>query len=81
MRYGKTIDIWSLPQGLLKHLQPGQWVSTGPSKPGDSGRGRFWGVKPRSGIVVVAWQGNARSPINGRHADYNRSLRNYARAA
>jgi hypothetical protein len=82
MRYGKTINIWDLPQGLIKYLQPGQWVSTGPSKPGDPGRGRFWGVKPRSGIVVVAWQGNARGDRRlGRYADYQRNLRRYATAA
>jgi hypothetical protein len=80
MKYYRTVDVWNLPTPLVPLLQPGQWVSAGPAALGSTARGRFWGVKPRSGIVVVAWQGNARSPIKGRHAEYNRVLHDYARA-
>jgi len=72
MKFARTVDIWNIPQPLVKYLQRGQWVRAGQN--GDLGR--FWGVKPKSGVIVVAWQGNARN--SGDHRSYNRSLHQYA---
>ena len=47
------------------------WVYTGDR----ASKGIFLGVK-RSGVVVVAWYGNAKSRVDYR--DYLRSLRDYA---
>ena len=73
MKFTQAFDIWSVPQALLKHVQPGQWVYAG--NKGD--KGRFLGVKA-SGTVVVAWQGNTRSQAN--KAGYIKTLRSYAKA-
>lgn len=71
MKFHKAIDIWAIPQYLLKHLPAGQWVRAGRDGP----LGRFYGVRP-SGVVVVAWKGNANA--SGRYFDYCRSLHQYA---
>ena len=65
MRYAKTIDIWAFPQDLIKHLQPGQWVSAGPRDRDGMNIGRFYGVT-KARVVHVAWIGNARSSGNYR---------------
>ncbi len=72
MQFQKAIDIWALPQPLVKHLQPGQWVKAGPQGPS----GRFYGVRPRSGVVVVAWKGNAKASKD--YFGYCKGLRQYA---
>lgn len=75
MKFARTVDIWNFPQSLIKHLQRGQWVRAGR----DGDLGRFYGVKPKSGVVVVAWLGNARASKDYR--GYCRSLHQYATAA
>jgi len=72
MKYQSIFDIWAVPVDLLKHVQAGQMVYAGDR----SNRGRFLGVR-KSGIIVVAWQGNVQS-----HSDkvgYIKTLRNYAK--
>lgn len=72
MKYQSIFDIWAVPVDLLKHVQAGQMVYAGDK----SNKGRFLGVR-KSGIVVVAWQGNVQN-----HSDklgYIKSLRNYAK--
>jgi hypothetical protein len=59
MKFAKTIDIWSFPRELIKHLQRGQWVSAGFGLPGQSNLGRFYGIT-KGGVIHVAWIGNAR---------------------
>jgi hypothetical protein len=71
MKYTQAFDLWSVPVALYKHIQPGQWVYTGDK----TSKGIFLGVK-QSGVVVVAWYGNAKSRADYR--DYLRSLRDYA---
>ena len=70
----RTVDVWNLPTPLVPLLQPGQWVRAGHN----GARGRFWGVRPRSGVIVVAWHENARNSKDYR--GYNRVLHDYARA-
>lgn len=73
MKYLPTVDIWKLPRELMPYLQPGQWVDAGGAK------GRFLGVKKKSGIVVVAWSGNVKGwKTREDQKDYIRTLRNYA---
>ena len=70
MRYLPTVDVLTTPAPLVRHLQPGQWVQAGAG----GRRGRFCGVKHRSGLIVVAWP-------NGQPGDYferMRILRRYA---
>ena len=72
MKYQSIFDIWAVPVDLLKHVQVGQMVYAGDR----SNRGRFLGVR-KSGVIVVAWQGNVQS-----HSDkvgYIKTLRNYAK--
>lgn len=72
MKYQSIFDIWAVPVDLLKHVQAGQMVYAGDR----SNRGRFLGVR-KSGVIVVAWQGNVQS-----HSDkvgYIKTLRNYAK--
>ena len=74
MKYTKTVNIHSMSPEQIRRLPVGQWVCTDNYNP--LHRGRFWGVKP-SGVVVVAWQGNARSQF--KYWDYQHALLNYAR--
>jgi hypothetical protein len=74
-RFTKAIDIWAAD---ASKLQPGQWVYAGHDDgPGSPTRGRFFGVK-RSGSIVVAWLGNARSDRSV--AGYFTAHRKYAKA-
>jgi hypothetical protein len=73
MRYQKALDIWQLSDKSIKQLQTGQWIYGGDQK----NLGRFLGVK-KSGIVVVAWQGNA--SFQKSYIDYIKQLLNYAKA-
>lgn len=72
MKFHKAIDVWAIPAELTKHLQPGQWVRAGHNGP----LGRFYGIK-RSGVIVVAWQDNAKA--GGKYFDYCANIRRYAR--
>lgn len=72
MQFIHAFDIWSVPTALLKNAQPGQWVYAG--NPAD--KGRFLGVK-KSGVVVVAWHGNAKN--QGNYGEYVKTLRQYAK--
>lgn len=73
MKYQKAVNIWKLSDHDIKKLQPGQWVYGS-----DLGnKGMYLGMK-RSGIVVVAWLGNATQQDNYR--GYIKALSNYARA-
>lgn len=65
MKYVSTIDIWKFPRELVKHLQPGQWVSAGLRDRDGMNVGRFYGVT-QAGVVHVAWIGNARGSKNYR---------------
>lgn len=69
MKYTKTCSCFQSTDNLSK-LQPGQWVDNGGSK------GVFLGVKS-NGIVVVAWQDNARASKDYR--GYVKALREYAK--
>jgi len=72
MRYGKTLNIWSLSETERAALPIGQWVTAGddPNAP----KGRWMGQKRASD--VVAWVGNGK----GRWRRYMRDLRAYAKA-
>jgi hypothetical protein len=59
MKFAKTIDIWTFPRDLLKHVQRGQWVSAGARNSDGMNVGRFYGIT-KGGVVHVAWIGNAR---------------------
>lgn len=72
MSYQPTVNIWAPDRDTTK-LQRGQWVKAG--EHGDLGR--YYGTKP-SGVIVVAWQGNAKASRNYR--EYQRNLLNYAKA-
>jgi hypothetical protein len=74
MTYQPAFDIHAVPRDLLRHVQPGQWVYATDR----SVVGRFFGVR-RSGVVVVAWQGNARNADGGARG-YWATLRTYARS-
>jgi hypothetical protein len=73
MQYQPAFNIWEIPHALMRHIQPGQHVYAGTT----DNKGVFLGVKKRSGIVVVAWQGNIKN--HGNRADYLQTLRNYAK--
>lgn len=66
MRYVKTLDIYTFPRELLKHLQRGQWVCAGVPDENRANCGVFCGVK-KSGSVVVCWNG-ARQNLQSRRA-------------
>ena len=70
MKYAEAFDIWAVPVGLYKHIQPGQWVYAGDK----SNKGIFLGIKP-SGVVVCAWYQNAKSR---EYKSYLKTLRQYA---
>jgi hypothetical protein len=70
MKYSQAFDIWAVPTGLYKHIQPGQWVYAGDK----SNKGIFLGIKP-SGVVVCAWYQNAKSR---EYKSYLKTLRQYA---
>jgi hypothetical protein len=72
--YKPAVNISSMSTREIGRLTPGQWVKTCDSDRGPY-IGRFWGVKP-SGVVVVAWQGNAQSQKN--YWQYQTALRRYA---
>lgn len=73
MKFIPTVDIWDIDRDNLNStLQRGQWVRAGEGGP----IGRFYGVK-RSGIVVVAWNDNARG--SGDYHEYQRLHLNYAK--
>lgn len=74
MKYLPKFDVWQVPTELLSKAQPGQWVYAGTK----DNVGKFWGVKD-NGIIVVAWQGNAKNAES--YADYQRTLRNYAKGS
>jgi hypothetical protein len=72
MKYIQAFNIWNIPNELIKYIQPGQWVYAGDK----SNKGIYQGIK-KTGIIVVAWQGN----INN-HKDkkgYIKTLRDYAK--
>lgn len=77
MKFSKTVDIYKLSREEVAKLQPGQWVIAGESDNPREHRGTFCGVKP-NGIVVVAWQGNARR-ADGGSKEYRRALMDYAK--
>jgi hypothetical protein len=70
MKYAPAFDIWAVPHGLYKHIQPGQWVYAG----SPDTKGIFLGVKP-SGTVVCAWYHNAKAQ---EYKSYLKTLRTYA---
>lgn len=71
MKYCAAFDIWAMPTPFYKHIQRGQWVFAGQRE----NKGVFMGVK-KSGTVVVAWYGNAKS--SGNYKDYLKHLHSYA---
>ena len=71
MKYQPMFNIWEMPHAFYSHIQPGQWVYAGDRE----NKGIFCGVKP-SGIVVVAWYGNAK---NQDFRGYIRAVMCYAR--
>jgi hypothetical protein len=71
MKYQPAFNVWAMPDGFYKHIQPGQWVYAGDK----SNKGIFLGVR-KSGTVVVAWYMNAKSHKSFR--DYVKTLHNYA---
>lgn len=72
MKYQKAFDIWAMPVPFYKFIQPGQWVYAGDGEH----KGRFYGVK-KSGIVVVAWLGNARK--HPKPSEYFKTIQNFAK--
>lgn len=74
MQYQPAFDIHAVPRQLLRYVQPGQWVYASDR----AVTGRFFGVR-RSGVVVVAWHGNARQADGGARS-YWATVRNYARS-
>jgi hypothetical protein len=73
MQYQKAFDIWAMPTSFYKFIQPGQWVYAG-----DKGNiGRFYGVK-NTGVVVVAWLGNARK--HPKPSEYFKTIHTFAGA-
>ena len=76
MRYIRTVDVHQ-PNMNYDNLQPGQWVTAGPTMEDKSNMGSFYGVKP-SGTVVVAWLGNARR--SGYVQAYNRTVQHFAKS-
>lgn len=74
MRYGPTIDIWTLTDEQRAKLPVGQWVTAGPTS--DAPKGRFMGEG--RGTQVVAWLGNARASRDYR--GYMATSRDYARS-
>lgn len=75
MKFLPMFEVNSIPVELLAKCQRGQWVYLG-NKNDKLSRGRFYGVK-KSGTVVVAWQGNAKSAEN--YNEYQQTLLNYAK--
>lgn len=73
MKFQPIFDLWNIPEGLRKYIQPGQMIYAGER----ADTGRFCGVKP-SGSIVVAWSNNAKRHKGGRR-DYFRTLRQYAK--
>ena len=71
MSFQKTVDIWAADREHFK-LQCGQWVRAGKDGP----IGRYYGTK-RSGIIVVAWQDNAKASRD--YAGYQQLTLNYAK--
>ena len=71
MSFQPTVNIWAADRDQFK-LQRGQWVRAGK----DGAIGRYYGTKP-SGVIVVAWQGNAKS--SGNYRAYQQALLNYAK--
>lgn len=74
--YRPTLNIWTLSDTEIAALPVGQWVSAGTPDATRSNCGQYCGVK-RSGTVVVAWNGNARS--SGNASEYRRVHRLYAK--
>lgn len=73
MRYMKRVELHSglgAEPAIRAMLQPGQYVSASGAK------GRWCG-QTKSGVDVVAWEGNATGRPGGR-MDYWRTLRAYA---
>jgi hypothetical protein len=75
MKYSKTVNIGRMSPEQISKLPRGQWVKTSDDSAGAS-IGRLWGVRG-SGVVVVAWQGNARGQRD--YWGYQNALRHYAR--
>ena len=75
MKFTQAFDIWAVPHGLYKHIQPGQWVYAG----SPDNKGIFLGVRP-SGTVVCAWYQNAKAHGCGQFSSYVKTLRKYATA-
>ncbi len=71
MKFQPSFDIWSMPVDFYKHIQSGQWVYAGDK----SNKGIFLGIK-KSGVVVVAWYGNAKNAKSFR--EYIKTLHAYA---
>ncbi len=77
-RFLPTVNLWTLNDNQRAALIPGQWVSAGEPDDTRSNCGRFYGVTA-GGSIVVAWNGNARTPRSGGWVGYQRSLYNYAK--
>lgn len=61
MKYQPIVDIYKVPQSLLKHLQRGQWVTAG----GGDAKGVWCGQKP-NGLQVVCWHKGGQSFVSRR---------------
>ena len=72
MKYIPAFNIWNIPNELIQHIQPGQWVYAGDK----SNKGIYQGIK-HNNIIVVAWKGNIDNKPNKR--EYIKTLRDYAK--
>jgi hypothetical protein len=73
MKYIKAFNIWDIPQELIKYIQPGQYIYAGTK----DNKGIYQGIK-KSGIIVVAWQGNINNQKDKKQ--YIKTLRDYAKS-